>query len=119
MAIPLEYNVRSAVTRWPSTLVAVLSIAGTVAVFIVMLAMSQGFQATLVSGGSPENAIVLRGGADSEMMSALTLEQARVLADAPGVARSAAGEPLVSPLPLGTGPGLPAAAARWPRRFPP
>jgi len=96
MAIPIEYNVRSAVSRWPSTLVAVLSIAGTVAVFIVMLAMAQGFQATLVSGGSPENAIVLRGGADSEMMSALTLDQARVIADAPGVARSADGDPLVS-----------------------
>jgi putative ABC transport system permease protein len=96
MAIPLEYNVRSVVTRWPSTLVAVLSIAGTVAVFIVMLAMAQGFRATLISGGSPENAIMLRGGADSEMMSVLTLEQARVIADAPGVARSASGEPLVS-----------------------
>lgn len=96
MAIPLEYNVRSTITRWPSTLVAVLSIAGTVAVFIVMLAMAKGFQATLVSGGSTRNAIVLRGGAGSEMMSALTLEQARVIADAPGVARSAAGDPLVS-----------------------
>jgi putative ABC transport system permease protein len=96
MAIPIGYNVRSTVVRWPSTLVAVLSIAGTVAVFIVMLAMAQGFQATLVSAGSPRNAIVLRGGAGSEMMSALTLEQARVIADAPGVARSASGDPLVS-----------------------
>lgn len=96
MAIPIQYNVRSAVARWASTLVAVLSIAGTVAVFIVMLAMAQGFQATLVSGGSPQNAIVLRGAADSEMMSALTLDQARVIADAPGVARSPAGDPLVS-----------------------
>ena len=96
MAIPLEYNVRSAINRWPSTLVAVLSIAGTVAVFIVMLAMAHGFQATLVSGGSPENAIVLRGGSDSEMMSVLALEQGRVIADAPGVARSTKGDPLVS-----------------------
>lgn len=96
MPIPIQYNVRSATARWASTLVAVLSIAGTVAVFIVMLAMAQGFQATLLSGGSPQNAIVLRGAADSEMMSALTLDQARVIADAPGVARSAAGDPLVS-----------------------
>jgi putative ABC transport system permease protein len=96
MAIPIQYNVRSSVARWSSTLVAVLSIAGTVAVFIVMLAMAQGFQATLVSGGSPENVIVLRGGSDSEMMSAMTLDQARVLADAPGVARSLEGNPLVS-----------------------
>ena len=96
MAIPIQYNVRSVFIRWPSTLVAVLGIAGTVAVFVVMLAMAQGFQAMLIGGGSPDNAIVLRGGADSEMMSAITLDQVRVLADAPGVARSASGDPLVS-----------------------
>ena len=96
MPIPIEYNIRSSLARWPSTLVAVLSIAGTVAVFIVMLAMARGFQATLVSGGSRQNAIVLRGGAESEMMSALTLDQARGVADAAGVARSAGGAPLAS-----------------------
>ncbi|MCX5801681.1 MAG: ABC transporter permease [Candidatus Eisenbacteria bacterium] len=96
MAIPIEYNLRSVVNRWVSTLVAVLSIAGTVAVFIVMLAMAQGFRATLTSSGSPQNAIILRGGANAEMMSAVMLDQVKVIADAPGVGRSSAGEPLVS-----------------------
>jgi putative ABC transport system permease protein len=96
MPIPLEYNFRSVINRWVSTLVAVLSIAGTVAVFIVMLAMAQGFRATLVSSGSAQNAIILRGGADAEMMSAIMLDQVKVIADAPGIARSAAGDPLVS-----------------------
>jgi putative ABC transport system permease protein len=92
----LEYNFRSIINRWVSTLVAVLSIAGTVAVFTVMLAMAQGFRATLVSSGSPQNAIILRGGADAEMMSAIMLDQVKVIADTPGVARSAGGDPLVS-----------------------
>ena len=96
MPIPLEYNFRSIINRWVSTLVAVLSIAGTVAVFTVMLAMAQGFRATLVSSGSPQNAIILRGGADAEMMSAIMLDQVKVIADTPGVARSAGGDPLVS-----------------------
>jgi putative ABC transport system permease protein len=96
MPIPLEYNFRSVINRWVSTLVAVLSIAGTVAVFIVMLAMAQGFRATLVSSGSTQNAIILRGGADAEMMSAIMLDQVKVITDAPGIARSAAGDPLVS-----------------------
>ncbi len=96
MAIPVEYNFRSVIKRWTSTLVAVLSIAGTVAVFIVMLAMAQGFRATLVSSGSPQNAIVIRGGAEAEMMSAILLDQTRVIADAPGVGRSPSGDPLVS-----------------------
>jgi putative ABC transport system permease protein len=96
MAIPFNYNMRSIVNRWPSTLVAVLSIAGTVGVFIVMLAMAQGFGATLIGSGSPQNALILRGGANTEMMSVVMLDQVRVIADAPGVARSASGDPLVS-----------------------
>jgi len=96
MAIPVEYNFRSVIKRWTSTLVAVLSIAGTVAVFIVMLAMAQGFRATLVSSGSPQNAVIIRGGAEAEMMSAVLLDQVRVIADAPGVGRSSSGDPLVS-----------------------
>jgi putative ABC transport system permease protein len=96
MAIPVNYNVRSIVNRWPSTLVAVLSIAGTVGVFIVMLAMAQGFGSTLIASGSPQNALILRGGANAEMMSVVMLDQVRVIDDAPGVARSASGDPLVS-----------------------
>jgi putative ABC transport system permease protein len=97
MAIPVNYNIRSIVNRWPSTLVAVLGIAGTVGVFIVVLAMAEGFRATLFTSGSPRNALLLRGGANSEMMSVVMLDQARVIADAPGVARSATGDALVSP----------------------
>ncbi|HVN30400.1 MAG TPA: FtsX-like permease family protein [Thermoanaerobaculaceae bacterium] len=95
MAIPLSYNVRSVVQRWTSVIVAVLGIAGTVGVFVAMLAMANGFRATLVASGSPRNALVRRAGADSEMVSAVTLDQLRVIEDAPGVARDARG-PLVS-----------------------
>jgi len=81
--------------RWASTVVAVLGIAGTVAVFVAMLALAQGFKATLVASGSPENAIVRRAGATSEIESLIRLEQVRVIGDAPAVARTSAG-PLVS-----------------------
>ena len=53
MAIPLVYNIRSASERWTSSLVAIIGIAGTVAVFVAMLALARGFQATLVSSGLP------------------------------------------------------------------
>lgn len=96
MAIPIVYNARSVLARWSSTLVAVLGIAGTVAVFVVVLAMAGGFQATIAASGSRSNAVVLRGGATSEMESALTLEQVKVIGDAPGIARSADDRPLVS-----------------------
>ena len=95
MAIPVAYNLRSARARWTSSVVAILGIAGTVGVFVAMLALARGFKATLVSSGLPENAIVQRGGADSEMTSILLLDDVRVVEDAPQVARRG-GEPLVS-----------------------
>jgi putative ABC transport system permease protein len=95
MAIPFIYNVRSARERWPSSVVAVVGIAGTVAVFVAMLALARGFEAAIVSSGLPENAIVQRGGSDSEMTSVLGLEDVRLVEDAAEVARSAEG-PLVS-----------------------
>jgi len=77
--------------------VAVAGIAGVVAVFVAMLSMAQGFRATLVLSGSERNAMVLRGGASAEMESVVTLDQVKVIADSPGVARRADGRPIVSP----------------------
>jgi putative ABC transport system permease protein len=88
MAIPIVYNFRSVKARWTSSIVAVLGIAGTVGVFVAMLSLAHGFRATLVSSGSEDNAIVMRAGATSEMMSGIRLEDIKILQDAPGVARS-------------------------------
>ena len=96
MAIPLTYNIRSLRVRWTSTVVAVLGITGTVGVFVAMLALARGFRATLVSSGSPQNAIIRRAGSTSEMESAVTTDQVHVIEDMPGVARKGS-EPLVSP----------------------
>ena len=96
MAIPLAYNVRSARERWASSVVAVVGIAGTVGVFVAMLALARGFKATVTSSGLPQNVIVQRSGSDTEMTSILTIDDVRVLEDAPQVAH-ADGGPLVSP----------------------
>src|SRR5207245_7394914 len=97
VAIPLVYNVRSLRARWSSTVVAVLGIAGTVGVFVAMLSLARGFEATLVASGSARNAIVRRAGATSEMDSSVMLEQVRVIEEAPGVERGGGTGPLVSP----------------------
>jgi len=96
MAVPLGYSVRSVVARWRSALVAVIGIAGTVGVFVVVLGMAQGFRATVAGSGEEGSAIILRGGTNAEMDSAIDLDQVRAIADAPGIARSASGQPLVS-----------------------
>ena len=91
MAIPVIYNLRSLRQRWTSAIVAVLGIAGTVGVFIAMLALARGFEATLAASGSPNNAIVLRAGANVEMTSILELDQIKVVEQAPGVDRAKGG----------------------------
>jgi putative ABC transport system permease protein len=94
-SVPVSYNFRSIRARWTSTIVAVLGIAGTVGVFVAMLSLARGFRATLVSSGSPGNALVLRAGSPSEMMGGVTLDSVKIVQDAPGVARDSSG-PLVT-----------------------
>lgn len=96
MAIPVVYNLRSVRARWVSAVVAVLGIAGTVGVFVAMLALAHGFRTTLVASGSADNAIVRRAGATGEIDGAVSLDEVRVMQDAPGVAHEN-GEPLISP----------------------
>jgi putative ABC transport system permease protein len=96
MSIPLAYNLRSARERWMSSVVAVLGIAGTVGVFVAMLALARGFKATVTSSGLPQNAIVQRSGADTEMTSIVTIEDVHAVEDLPQVARDA-DQALVSP----------------------
>jgi putative ABC transport system permease protein len=96
MAIPIIYNFRSVRARWASAIVAVLGIAGTVGVFVAMLALARGFRATLVASGSAENAIIRRAGSTGEIDGAIGLDQVRVIQDAPGIAHAGT-EPLMSP----------------------
>lgn len=94
--IPVVYNLESLRERWTGSLVAVLGIAGTVAVFIATLSLANGFRATLVASGLEENAVIRRAGATAEMDSVVTLVQTRVVEDHPLVERNQHG-PMVSP----------------------
>jgi len=96
VAIPVIYNLRSVKARWTSAIVAVLGIAGTVGVFVAMLSLARGFKATLVSSGSEDNAIIMRAGATSEMTGGVTIDNVKIVQDAPGIARFSDG-PLVTP----------------------
>jgi putative ABC transport system permease protein len=95
-SVPISYNFRSIRARWTSTIVAILGIAGTVGVFVAMLSLAHGFQATLVSSGSPDDALVMRAGSTSEMMGGITLDSVKLVQDKPGVARDASGQPLIT-----------------------
>ncbi len=89
------FNLRSIPERKSSVIAAAVGIAGVVAVFVGVLSIAEGFRAAMTVEGSEDVAIVLRSGADTEMTSGLSREEARLIADAPGVAR-ASGGPLAS-----------------------
>ena len=80
-------NLRTLRQRLVSSLVAVVGIAGVVAVVVAVLSMAEGFKRTMATTGSPDTAIVMRSGADSEMVSILSRDDVRVVTDAPGVRR--------------------------------
>ncbi len=89
-------NLKSVPGRLAATLVAVIGIAGVVMVLVATLAMSQGFKAALNVAGAADVAVIVRGGSSGELASTLLSAEAKVIEDAPGIARDASG-PLVSP----------------------
>ena len=73
----------------------VIGIAGVVTVLVGVLSIAAGFRQAMAVSAAPDGAVVLRSGADSEMVSGMSREQTRLIADAPGVARNDRG-PLAS-----------------------
>ena len=82
-------NIRNLPARAAASTVAAVGIGGVVVVLIGVLSMSEGFRAVLQYSGRDDVAVVLRGGSNDEMSSGLSAAQARIIADAPGVVRTA------------------------------
>jgi putative ABC transport system permease protein len=97
LAALLVFNIRTLRGRLGSASAAVFGIAGVVAVLVGVLSIGEGFRRVMVVAGKPDTVLVLRAGADNEMSSVLSREDADAVADAPGVARGADGKALVSP----------------------
>jgi len=96
MKIPLIYNIRSLLRRPATSLATALSIAFVVLTFVGMLALANGFQAALVETGREDNVLVMRKGADSEISSSITREQASILRGYPEFAKLPDGRPIAT-----------------------
>jgi putative ABC transport system permease protein len=83
--------------RWGASSVIVIGIAGVVGVLVAMLAMGEGFKATLDKTGDDSTAILLRAGSQAETNSVITRDQTPLIAALPGIVRAADGKALVSP----------------------
>ena len=89
-------SIRSIPERWAPSLVIVIGLAGVVAVFTALLAMSAGFESTLKATGRHDVAIILRGGSDAELNSALDRDSTDLIKQEPGIRTGADGKPLAS-----------------------
>ena len=80
-------NLRTIPARMSSSAVAIVGIAGVVVVLVSVLSSAAGFNAAMRQSGSPQRALVMRSGADSEMTSGLGGPEVDIIKQAPGMRR--------------------------------
>jgi len=97
MGLIASYNLRSMTVRKGTAAMTAMGIAMVVAVFVMTMAIAQGFNGALVASGSNENAILLRKGATSETVSGVLRTQLPLIEAMPQVARATDGHVLASP----------------------
>jgi putative ABC transport system permease protein len=96
MKIPVIYNIRSVLRRPSTSLATALGIAFVVVTFVGMLALANGFQAALAETGRDDNVILLRKGADAEISSGISRDQAAIVRSFPEIMRMDDGRPAMS-----------------------
>ena len=84
----MALNLRTIPQRLSSSAVAVIGIAGVVVVFVSVLSIAAGFSAAMTGSGSPNRALVMRSGADSELTSGLEGADVDIIKQAPGIRRT-------------------------------
>ena len=89
-------NLRNIPRRLGNSLVIVIGIAGAVAVFIPILALSISFRATIEGDGSDHRAIVLTHRATAESESSVSREEVAAIMDYPQVERDSRGRAVAS-----------------------
>jgi ABC-type antimicrobial peptide transport system permease subunit len=94
--IPYSYSFRNLWTRRLTTLLTASGMGLVVFVFAATLMLAEGLQKTLVQTGSPENVIVIRKSANSEVQSGVERNQASLLSSEPEVAIGPDGNPLLA-----------------------
>jgi putative ABC transport system permease protein len=80
-------TLRSIPQRLGASVVAIIGIGGVVIVFTAVLSIAEGFQAAMRGTGDPRTVIVMRSGSDTEMTSVFSVEEARLITEAPAIER--------------------------------
>ncbi|HJN51209.1 MAG: ABC transporter permease [Pseudomonadales bacterium] len=80
-------NLRSIPARWGSSSVIIVGIGGVVAVLVALLALANGFEATMANTGRDDRAVVMRGGATSELTSTIDVRLADYISAMDGISK--------------------------------
>jgi putative ABC transport system permease protein len=96
MAVPLAYVARNLWVRRLTTALTAGGMALVVFVFAAVLMLAAGLRATLVASGAADNVIFIGKGAQTEVQSAVSREQAALIESLPQIARDADGRARVS-----------------------
>ncbi len=96
MAIPINYIARNLWSRRLTTALTASGLALVVLVFATVLMMDEGLKRTLVTTGELDNAVIIRKGAETEIQSGISREQAGIIEMHPAVAMGAHGERILS-----------------------
>ena len=90
-------NFRSLRLRVWRSLVIVVGMACVIGVLLSMLSLTEGMAQAYKNTGDPTRALVVSSGAQSEGNSSITRDKARLIMDAPGIAKAPDGSPLADP----------------------
>jgi ABC-type antimicrobial peptide transport system permease subunit len=96
MRLPLSYIARNLWVRKLTTLLTAGGMALVVFVFAAVLMLDAGLRGALAGTGSADNVLFIRKGAQTEVQSGVTRDQAALIESLPQVARGAGGEPQAS-----------------------
>jgi putative ABC transport system permease protein len=94
--VPLKYNIRSLRARKVGSLMTVVGVGMVVWAAIFAFALSAGLDKTLDIAAGPLDILVMRQGATSEAVSAVSDESARKITALPGIATDRDGSPLAA-----------------------
>ncbi|HYQ48161.1 MAG TPA: ABC transporter permease [Thermodesulfovibrionales bacterium] len=96
MKIPVSYSFRNLWTRRLTTVLTASGMALVVFVFASILMLAEGLRKTLVDTGSPDNVVVIRKAAGSEVQSSIDRSAASIVETQPEIATGSDGRDLVA-----------------------
>lgn len=96
MKLILLYSLRNLIRRKLTTIFTASGMALVILVFSAVLMLSEGLKKTLIKTGTPDNVVVIRKSAGSEVQSGVDKDQARIIEVSPEIALNNEGKRMVA-----------------------